>query len=91
MRVRGAVTNGPRCGFEVKQVELASPRQHEVLVRIAASGLCGSDLNAVVSLYLDGQLLLDELITRRLELTELDEGFERMRAGAEARQVVMFS
>jgi S-(hydroxymethyl)glutathione dehydrogenase/alcohol dehydrogenase len=46
MRVRAAVLPGPRRGFEVKQVELESPRSHEVLVRVAASGLCGSDLNA---------------------------------------------
>jgi S-(hydroxymethyl)glutathione dehydrogenase / alcohol dehydrogenase len=49
------------------------------------------DVPALVSLYLDGQLLLDELITRRLELTELDDAFERMRTGTEARQVVVFS
>jgi Zn-dependent alcohol dehydrogenase len=49
------------------------------------------DVPELVSLYLDGQLLLDELITRRLELSELDEAFARMRAGAEARQVVVFS
>ena len=48
------------------------------------------DVPALVGLYLDGQLLLDELITRRLELTELDQAFARMRAGAEARQVVVF-
>lgn len=49
------------------------------------------DVPALVALYLDGQLLLDELITRRLELTELDDAFDRMREGAEARQVVVFS
>jgi S-(hydroxymethyl)glutathione dehydrogenase / alcohol dehydrogenase len=47
MRVRAAVLAGPRRPFEVRQVELDSPRPHEVLVRIAASGLCGSDLNAI--------------------------------------------
>jgi S-(hydroxymethyl)glutathione dehydrogenase/alcohol dehydrogenase len=49
------------------------------------------DVPELVSLYLDGRLLLDELITRRVELSELDQAFERMRAGAEARQVVVFS
>jgi Zn-dependent alcohol dehydrogenase len=49
------------------------------------------DVPALVNLYLDGELLLDELITRRLGLTELDQAFERMRAGSEARQVVVFS
>jgi Zn-dependent alcohol dehydrogenase len=48
------------------------------------------DVPELVRLYLDGQLLLDELITRRLALSELDDAFERMRAGTEARQVVVF-
>ena len=48
------------------------------------------DVPDLVGLYLDGQLLLDELITRRLALSELDGAFERMRAGTEARQVVVF-
>jgi S-(hydroxymethyl)glutathione dehydrogenase/alcohol dehydrogenase len=47
------------------------------------------DVPAVVSLYLDGQLLLDEMITRRIGLDELDEGFARLRQGAEARQLVI--
>jgi Zn-dependent alcohol dehydrogenase len=49
------------------------------------------DVPALVGLYLDGELLLDEVITRRLALTGLDEAFDRMRAGSEARQVVVFS
>ena len=48
------------------------------------------DVPELVSLYLDGRLLLDELITRRLALTELDDAFARLRAGTEARQVVVF-
>jgi S-(hydroxymethyl)glutathione dehydrogenase / alcohol dehydrogenase len=48
------------------------------------------DVPDLVGLHLGGQLLLDELITRRLALSELDEAFERMRAGSEARQVVVF-
>jgi len=55
------------------------------------SGAPRRDVPRLVGLYLDGELLLDELITRRLELTQLDEGFERMRTGTEARQVVVFS
>lgn len=47
------------------------------------------DVAALVGLYLDGQLLLDELITRRLDLAQLDEAFARMRAGTEARQVLV--
>jgi Zn-dependent alcohol dehydrogenase len=48
------------------------------------------DVPELVGLYRSGQLLLDELITRRLALFELDDAFERMRSGTEARQVVVF-
>jgi S-(hydroxymethyl)glutathione dehydrogenase / alcohol dehydrogenase len=54
------------------------------------SAVPARDVPALVNLYLDGELLLDELITRRLGLAELDQAFERMRAGTEARQVVVF-
>ncbi len=47
------------------------------------------DVPALVGLYLDGRLLLDEMITRRLDLSGLDDAFERMRAGTEARQVLV--
>lgn len=48
------------------------------------------DIPALVGLYLDGRLQLDELITRRLRLPELGDAFDRLRAGTEARQVVVF-
>jgi S-(hydroxymethyl)glutathione dehydrogenase/alcohol dehydrogenase len=47
MRVRAAVLTGVNTPFQVTDVDLASPRSGEVLVKIAASGLCGSDLNAI--------------------------------------------
>lgn len=47
IRARG----GP---FSVEQVELEAPRADEVLVRIAASGLCQSDLT-VAQMYVAGQ------------------------------------
>jgi S-(hydroxymethyl)glutathione dehydrogenase/alcohol dehydrogenase len=47
MRVRAAVLTGVNAPFQVSDVDLAPPRSREVLVKIAASGLCGSDLNAI--------------------------------------------
>ena len=35
--------------------------------------------------------MLDELVSRRIGLTDLDDGFARLREGAEARQVVDFT
>ncbi len=47
MRIRGAVL--PRTGapLEVVELDLAAPGPGEVLVRIHASGVCHSDLNAI--------------------------------------------
>ncbi len=48
------------------------------------------DVPALVERYLDGELQLDELVSRRIGLADLDDGFARLREGTEARQVVVF-
>jgi S-(hydroxymethyl)glutathione dehydrogenase/alcohol dehydrogenase len=48
------------------------------------------DVPALVELYLSGELRLDELVSRRIALADLTDGFARMREGSEARQVVAF-
>src|SRR3984957_1092501 len=40
--------------------------------------------------YLDGSLLLDDLITRRIRLDEINDGFAALRRGEAIRSVVMF-
>ena len=45
--MRAAVLTGVNTAFRVAEVDLAPPRAGEVLVRVAASGLCRSDLNAI--------------------------------------------
>jgi S-(hydroxymethyl)glutathione dehydrogenase / alcohol dehydrogenase len=47
MRVRAAVLRTPGNPVEVLDVELAAPLAGEVLVRIAACGVCASDLHVV--------------------------------------------
>lgn len=47
-----------------------------------------ADIPALVELYLDGRLLLDELVTTTYELTGLDHAFEDMEAGKLARGVL---
>jgi S-(hydroxymethyl)glutathione dehydrogenase / alcohol dehydrogenase len=47
VRMRAAVLAGVNAPFELADVELDPPLAGEVLVRIAASGLCRSDLNAI--------------------------------------------
>ena len=45
----------------------------------------------LVQLYLQGQLLLDELISTRISLSDINAGFARVAAGDVARAVVTFS
>jgi len=47
MKMRAAVLAGIGKKFEIKEIEIAPPKRNEVLVKIKATGLCASDLNAV--------------------------------------------
>ncbi|HLW90725.1 MAG TPA: zinc-dependent alcohol dehydrogenase family protein [Roseiarcus sp.] len=48
------------------------------------------DLPHYVSLFASGRLPVDKLLTHRLALEEINEGFDRLRDGVGVRQVVMF-
>ncbi len=45
MRTRAAVLHEPRTPVQVQEVELDEPREEEVLVRVAAAGVCHTDLH----------------------------------------------
>ena len=47
MRVKAAVLHAPTTRFQIQDLELDEPRAGEVLVRIAASGVCHSDWHLV--------------------------------------------
>jgi S-(hydroxymethyl)glutathione dehydrogenase/alcohol dehydrogenase len=48
------------------------------------------DMPKYVEFYLDGRLRLDEMISARIALDQVNEGFDRMRKGEAARQVIVF-
>jgi S-(hydroxymethyl)glutathione dehydrogenase/alcohol dehydrogenase len=48
------------------------------------------DMPRYIDLYLDGRLKLDELVSARIKLDEVNEGFEAMKAGEVARSVIVF-
>jgi S-(hydroxymethyl)glutathione dehydrogenase/alcohol dehydrogenase len=48
------------------------------------------DMPKYVDFYLDGRLRLDEMISSRLPLAELNTALDRMRRGEAARQVIVF-
>ena len=47
MKTRAALFNGPGRPLELREIELDEPRGDEVLVRMAAVGICGTDLHNV--------------------------------------------
>jgi S-(hydroxymethyl)glutathione dehydrogenase / alcohol dehydrogenase len=49
------------------------------------------DMPKYVDFYMQGRLKLDEMITRRLQLADINEAFRAMKAGEVARQVMMLS
>ena len=50
----------------------------------------GADVPKIVDWYMDGKLNIDELITHRLKLEDINEGFELMKRGESIRSVVVF-
>ncbi|MEJ0027227.1 MAG: Zn-dependent alcohol dehydrogenase [Rhizomicrobium sp.] len=49
------------------------------------------DMPRLVDFYLSGQLKLDKLISRRIRLDQVNEGFADMKTGELARSVIVFS
>jgi len=82
-------------GVEQKGGELSFP---PVLARYGRTvkgsyfgGVKGrSGLNDFVDLYLEGRLAIDPLITHRITLEEINDGFDMMLSGESLRSVVMF-
>ena len=48
------------------------------------------DMPRLVDFYLSGKLKLDEMISRRLKIEEINEAFDEMKTGQIARSVVVF-
>ena len=49
-----------------------------------------TDVPKIVDWYMDGKISIDPLITHRLQLDEINRGFELMKSGESIRSVVMY-
>jgi S-(hydroxymethyl)glutathione dehydrogenase / alcohol dehydrogenase len=49
-----------------------------------------TDMPRFVDMYLDGRLLLDEMVSRTIRLDQINDGFDEMKTGAVARSVILF-
>jgi S-(hydroxymethyl)glutathione dehydrogenase/alcohol dehydrogenase len=66
-------------------------RGKSILGSMMGSNRFRVDMPTYVDFYLRGELKLDEMISARLPLDQIDEGFEAMRQGSVARSVVVFA
>jgi S-(hydroxymethyl)glutathione dehydrogenase / alcohol dehydrogenase len=48
------------------------------------------DMPRYIDLYMQGRLKLDELVSARIKLDDINEGFATMKTGAIARNVIIF-
>ena len=48
------------------------------------------DLPRYIALFRQGRMPVDRLLTHRLKLDEINEGFDRLHEGRAIRQVVVF-
>ena len=48
------------------------------------------DVPKIVDWYMEGKINIDDLITHKLKLADINKGFDLMHAGASIRSVVVF-
>ena len=48
------------------------------------------DMPRLVDFYMSGKLKLDEMISQRIKLEQVNEGFDEMKKGELARSVIVF-
>lgn len=56
----------------------------------AMGGAKRQDVSRFVDMYMDGQIVLDDLVSHRIALDEINHGFDMMRSGEAVRTVILF-
>ena len=79
----------PDTSFSVQHVNLVA---EEKTIKGCYLGSCVPlrDIPRYIGLYQRGELPVDKLITRKIPLDEINVAFDRLDAGAELRQVILF-
>ena len=74
--------------LEIRGMDLLSGRRLQG--SIMGSNRFRIDIPRLLDMYRDGRLLLDELISGRIELDAINEGYEALNQGTVTRSVIMF-
>jgi alcohol dehydrogenase len=79
----------PSANFSFPQVSLVA-EERTIKGSYIGAAVPTRDLPRYIALYQQGRLPVDRLLTHRLKLDEINEGFDRLHDGAAIRQVVVF-
>ena len=74
--------------LEIKGMDLLSEKRLQG--SMMGSNQFRTDIPNLVRMYLDGRLKLDEMVSARLHLEEINEGYGAMKRGEVSRQVIVF-
>ncbi len=75
--------------IEIQGVSLLAERK--IQGSVMGSNRFRVDMPTYANLYLQGRLKLDELVSRRITLDQINEGLEALKTGEVARSVITFS
>ena len=78
----------PKQMVEIRGIDLLAEKK--IQGSMMGSNQFRTDMPAMVSMYLDGRLKLDEMVSARLTLEQINEGYAAMKRGEVARQVITF-
>lgn len=79
----------PKHQFSVPAVHLVA-EERTLKGSYLGSAVPARDIPHYIDLYRAGRLPVDKLITHRLSLDQINEGFDRLAAGEAVRQVILF-
>ncbi len=88
--IRAAVLPAVGAPLEITGIELPEPGPGRVRIRLAAAGVCHSDLSLTNGTMRDGRFDLGALVTERITLDGIPGAFDAMLAGKGGRALVVF-
>ena len=74
--------------LEIRGIDLLSEKKLQG--SMMGSNQFRTDMPNMVSMYLDGRLKLDEMVSATLTLDQINEGYAAMKRGEVTRQVIVF-
>jgi Zn-dependent alcohol dehydrogenase len=94
MKSRAALLHAVGRDWQVEEIEVDAPKAGEVVVEWKAAGLCHSDEHLVTGDMVPPEeawplMGIDELITKRCALGEINVGYQAMRDGENIRGVIV--